>query len=768
MQGYLLDCYPSFRSSGGMTFWLQRDHDGHALKIEDREWRARIYAHAGAGDVDYVASIAALSNLVSKVSKIRKRIDVFDQRESDNVLELELKNAGRVKRLATFLSNRFRHPDMLKLYNVDFLPEQMYFYEKDLFPLALVDVDVSPQGFVKKWALLDSITSYSYSTPLLRALKLEIKTRDRVPHMDSGLKEISLSSFGGKSEKIYIEGSDESQMILDAASELEKFDPDLLVTEGGDSFVLPYLLAKAKRYRLDREFLSKLNRDESYYSQSDSDKFLQRAGKTYFSYGRIMYRPTTFRLYGRLHLDERNTFIYDQCRLQGLFEVSRLCRIPLHTSMRASIGKCLSSLQFYYASKQGLLIPWKPEIVEDGKNGYDLFVADRGGMVLKPQRSGVYERVGEIDFSSLYPSIIREYNISAETVNCSCCPDSKHWVEELGMHICEKEGIIARSLVLPLDKRREYKRLKNSEKDPLLKEIYNERSASLKWILVCSFGYLSYRNAKFGKIDSHIAVCAVARETLVRAMQTAEVNNFRVVHGIVDSLWLSKKNATDRDYRELCSEIKRETGFEALPEGIYKWIVFLPSKVYPRSRSITNRYFGCFEGSNVIKVRGIEYRRHDTPPYFKECQGEILNAIAPCKNERELRDVAATTGVEIFEEYAQNLEEYDVSPLDLVITRSLSKNPVDYSSKRQLQVNAAMKLENAGLKLQAGQSISYVITRYASKGYNRSDPLELASEEKKYDSRRYIELLADCCASVLDPLGVSKEMLLSRIRDDIA
>jgi len=764
VQGYLLDCYPSFRS-GGMTFWIQQT-EGSLIKIEDSEWRARIYAYAGAGDADYLSSISLSSNLVSNVRKIRKRIDVFDQRES-NVLELELKNAAKVKSTATFLSKRFRHPDMLQLYNIDFLPEQMYFYEKDLFPLARIDVDIRGDS-VREWILLDSITNYNYGTPSLKAIKLKIKTKDRVPRMDSMLKEISLTTFAIPEENIQFESSSESQMILDAVHELARYDPDLVITEGGDSFVLPYLLARAKRYGIDGEFLSRLNRDADANYHTQSKQLLQRAGKTYFSYGKIMYRPATFRLFGRLHLDEENTFIYDQCRMQGLFEISRLCRIPLHTSMRASIGRCLSSLQFYYASKQGLLIPWKPEIVEDGKNGYDLFVADRGGMVLKPQESGVYEHIGEIDFSSLYPSIIRKYNISAETVNCSCCPDSrKHWVEELDMHICENEGIIARSLVLPLDKRREYKRLKNSEPDALLKQIYNERSASLKWILVCSFGYLSYRNAKFGKIDSHIAVCALARETLVRAMQTAEAGNFRVVHGIVDSLWLSKKNATEADYDKLCREIKNETGFEALPEGIYKWIVFLPSKVYPRTRSITNRYFGCFEKTNDIKVRGIEYRRHDTPPYFKECQGKILNALALCENERELRDMAATKGVEIFEEYARDLEEHVASPANLVITRNLSKNPEDYSSKRQLQVNAALKLEKAGLKLQAGQSISYVITRYESKGRNRSNPLEFA-EEEIYDSSRYVELLADCCASVLDPLGVSKQMLLGRMRERIA
>ena len=80
-------------------------------------------------------------------------------------------------------------------------------------------------------------------------------------------------------------------------------------------------------------------------------------------------------------------------------------------------------------------------------------------------------------------------------------------------------------------------------------------------------------------------------------------------------------------------------------------------------------------------------------------------------------------------------------------------------------MNAALKLESEGLKLQAGQSISYVITRFDSKGKDRSYPREFADEdESDYDSRRYVELLADCCASILDPLGVSKEALLTRAK----
>ena len=68
-----------------------------------------------------------------------------------------------------------------------------------------------------------------------------------------------------------------------------------------------------------------------------------------------------------------------------------------------------------------------------------------------------------------------------------------------------------------------------------LNAIYEARQSVLKWILVTSFGYLGYNNAKFGRIDAHIAVCAFDRQILLQAAKIAERQGFRVLHGIVDS-----------------------------------------------------------------------------------------------------------------------------------------------------------------------------------------------------------------------------------------
>ena len=67
--------------------------------------------------------------------------------------------------------------------------------------------------------------------------------------------------------------------------------------------------------------------------------------------------------------------------LEGLYEISRICRMPLHTAARASIGKCLSHLQFYYATQKEILVPWKPILTEYFKTFEELLVADRAAYI---------------------------------------------------------------------------------------------------------------------------------------------------------------------------------------------------------------------------------------------------------------------------------------------------------------------------------------------------------------------------------------------------
>jgi len=248
--------------------------------------------------------------------------------------------------------------------------------------------------------------------------------------------------------------------------------------------------------------------------------------------------------------------------------------------------------------------------------------------------------------------------------------------------------------------------------------------------------------------DAHIAVCAWDRAILLQATRIAEANGFRVIHGIVDSLWVKKEGAKEEEYHALRDEIETQTKFDLSFEGVCKWIAFLPSKMNP-SLPVANRYFGAYK-SGELKIRGIEARRHDTPRLFVRCQTEILELLAKANSIEEARSLIPQC-LEIKERYANSILRHEVSALDLVITRSISKVPSEYRVNT-LEASAASQLTEAGRELHAGESIGYVVTsqRSTSKKF-RTTPQELISDESRYDADRYVELLEAACRTVLDP-----------------
>src|SRR5947209_17416738 len=148
------------------------------------------------------------------------------------------------------------------------------------------------------------------------------------------------------------------------------------------------------------------------------------------------------------------------------------------------------------------------------------------------------------------------------------------------------------------------------------------------------FGYLGFKNARCGKIDANIATCAFSRIFLHRAVAIAQASGFKLVHGIVDSMWLTKADATAADYEELCAVIREDLKLPLSFEGQYRWIVFLNSKTDPQA-PVLNRYYGTFQDQDrTLKVRGIDVRRHDTPKIVEKCQTQMLAILKEADNSR--------------------------------------------------------------------------------------------------------------------------------------
>src|SRR5260370_3727249 len=365
-------------------------------------------------------------------------------------------------------------------------------------------------------------------------------------------------------------------------------------------------------------------------------------------------------------------------------------------------------MQVELAQRDVVLMPEQKVEPEEPKHPDELLCADRGDLVFVP-KLGFTSNVAELDFVSQFPSIMARFNISPETVNCPCCPEAPR-IPELGYRICQKRvGITSRVVERLIAKRSELKKLlKKSPPDTALR--MKLQRDSMKWLLVCCFGYTGYKNARFGKIEAHESIKAVALETLMGAKEIAEADGFELIHALVDSLYVWKDGATREDYERLSQEIENRTRLPLAIESVYRYVVFLPSKQYA-DVPVPTRFFAVGEDGELT-VRGLECRRHDTPPLLSRMQHEVLTILAEAHHyESYVHKIEAARIV--LARYQERLSSGDLDIQELVVSKRITKEPRDYETAGVTAI-AAQQLFGSGLKLRPGQNIESIITHSQS------------------------------------------------------
>lgn len=628
-----------------------------------------------------------------------------------------------------------------QFFHVDVSLPQRYFYDRELFPLVHCEADLTVEGRIQSIQALESPWDTDYVFPPLTIMELSPDSPS--PNPNHGGRSSLVMRMDG--EERVLEG-DDADVIQHLNQLLVRQDPDILLTDWGDSYLLPHLMIMADRLRIPLA----LNRDPHRSIGA-------RKPHSYFSYGRILSHAGARTLSGRLHLDRHNSFALAEMGLAGLIEQARVAKVDLQQMARTTTGTGITSMQLETACRDGLLIPYRKQEPEAFKSALELLQTDQGGLVFAPI-IGYHEQVGELDFSSMYPSIMVHFNISPETVNCRCCRDEPTArVPEIGHHTClHHRGLVPRTLAPLLDKRAKYKRLMAVARQPAARAVLDQRQTALKWLLVVSFGYLGYKNARFGRIEAHESVTAYSRDLLLRAKEIAERQGYRMLHAIVDSLWLVKPGAVRADYDRLAQAITERTELSIGVEGLYHWIGFLPSRVNPLM-PVPNQCVGLFD-HGAMKIRGIEIRRRDAPFLVKRAQAEVLRCLSEARTLAELRG-QIPQALEIVRSYRRYLLDGHATIEELAITKSLSKEPQAYRHQT-LSMIAAQELLARGVSLQAGDTIHYIITD-ANAAYppDRARAVAGLDGAWSYDVSAYDSLLLKAALVILTPLGVTAREL---------
>ncbi len=775
--GRLFDLYPLESS---MILWI-REEDGRLRRFED-PFRPRFYAQGKKSDLLDLFHSLQKGQRATGYQWTRKK-DLWSGDEVE-VMEIEIVDSEHYAQLPRILP---QWEEKITFYNCDIPLPQTYLYERKIFPtgrcIAEVEgnriFEIHPDPSESVWIDDEDLID-------LRVMELRIEG----------------DSVRKKSLILECEGYRVEMETIDAGEVMrffEHFDPDVILSDDGDASLLPLLFSAEKRWKTSIPW------DRELYPVK---REVHPKGFSYFSYGRTYYRAPAHLFLGRWHIDRRNSFIHGESGMEGVIELARLAKIPVQRMARTSPGTAITSMQLDRAFQEGILIPWRKGEPEKFKTAWDLLVADKGGLVFQP-KLGIFEDVAEIDFASMYPTMMAIHNISPETVLCGCCEN--HRVPEVGYTICEKrEGIVPKTLRPILARRAWLKRMakggdqkpecgmQNAEcgvnkfgvvssparrtgtlaggefgefdnrqqakdvrqSDKTKRETYNRKQTALKWMLVTCFGYLGYRNARFGRIEAHEAVTAFGRESLLQAKEICEEEGFELLHAITDSLWIRKKGFKEEEVLGLCRKISEATGITMSLEGIYRWMAFLPSKGNPES-PVANRYFGLFQNGK-IKARGLAFRRSDTPPLIQEAQLRMLEILAEAK---DMADYQAKIPriLDGLLEYSLILKDGQAKSEDLAIGKRISQEPNAYKVD-SLTALAAQELEDVGIEIHPGEKVRYLIKDARSKDKSgRVKPFPLVGPDDTYDVKKYLEMLVKATEEILIHFGYDAKRLLSSL-----
>ena len=724
-RGTIFDVYADQKRNVMVTWLLTKRGP---VRLEDT-YTPRFYVHASS---EHLYKLASDLQDIPQVAMVNLTQCKF-QLGSDKtflVLEVTPKHLKDLMHLAS-LVDLWGHSQQYQLYNVDLRLPTRYLHSKDVFCNASVNWDGT------QFILDDDQWAIDYEFPPFTSVHLAIPEKKRFPSFQDPLTALTVDDAVCAEET-------EEDTLLAAVHEIHRRDPDIIFTTNGDSVLFPYVYHRARHCGINAEV--NFGRDDTSALRPVKQAF------SYFSYGRIAYRPGFYTLKGRAHLDTHGSFLFGESGLKGLVEISRCSNIPLQLQSRLGPGTAISQIQVNTAMSKGYLIPWKKNLPETWKTAYQLLLADRGGLVLSP-RVGLHEDVIELDYASLYPSIMVQYNISPETMLCDCCPGSPLQVPQLGYHLCiRQQGLLPEVLKPILDRRFCFKaRAKHPTYDH---ELYKELQQAWKWILIVCFGYTGYKNARYGRIECHESITAFARDILLKAVHVAEKAGYHVLHGIVDSLWVTATTPQISAYK-LSRLIANATAIRMDVEGHYHWIVFLPSK--QTGVGALTRYYGLLD-TGEMKIRGIEARQRNTPKFLRETQQQMLQILAKGTTADAMK-ARIPDALDMMIAAAQQLEDGLIPLHELIYTAQISRDVTEYKVNT-LTKAALLKLQDRGIRIEPGQSIQYAVHKEHTTDHNqRVWVAEELDTKEAIDVSFYQRQLAQCAESILVPFGYTKERL---------
>jgi DNA polymerase I len=660
----------------------------------------------------------------------------------------------------------------------------------------LADVEPEFREHMMEWARL-----LQCPVPELRRVAVDIEVytpvANRIPNPDEAQEPITAVSFvssdgmkrvillndtGEEAALPEIDGAevvfyqDERDLVEDVFRVLDEYP--IVLTFNGDNFDLRYLKNRAQNLAFSKDddpitlgrrfaylrnglhidlyrfFLNKSIQiyafGNRYRENNLNDVAGAVIGKRKIDVGNIT--ELTFEELARYCLNDavityELTSFNDDLAVKLMVILSRISKQTMEDLTRMGVSRWILALLEWEHRRRGWLIPNTEDILQ-AKGGTTTEAIIKGkkyqGAIVQDPRPGVHFGVTVLDFASLYPSAIRNWNLSYETLLCNhpecrenLVPETPHWV------CTKKRGMT--SLIIGSLRDLRVMRYKPLAKDPRLTQeertFYDVVQAALKVFLNASYGVFGAESFPLYCPPLAESTAAVGRYAMTEAVKEANSLGIDVLYGDTDSVFLA--HPTQEQIDALVEWTDRELGIDLDVDKVYRYAIFSKRK---------KNYLGVYSDGS-LDIKGLTGKKRHIPPLLKDAFSRMTRILGEVKSPEEMEGAKREIHG-LVESVVHRLRERDFDLDEVAFRVMLGRRLSAYETNPQ-HVKAAKMLREQGIELDIGDVIRYVITQRDVK------PVQMASH-RDVDVNKYIEHLESMFAQLLDALDMDFDLLVGR------
>jgi DNA polymerase, archaea type len=455
--------------------------------------------------------------------------------------------------------------------------------------------------------------------------------------------------------------------------------------------------------------------------------------------------------------------------------LSRITKTAIEDICRYGISNWARNMLYFEHRKRNYIIPTGKDLARKGTiASVESIIKNKGfrGAFVLETKPGVWFNVTSLDLGSMYPSIIKSFNLSYETVNCihsECQKGTVNRVVGTSHYICMRNhGLVSLLIGVIRDLRLGY--FKKLGKQPKYNnynaDFYKTVDQAMKVFMNGTYGVLGSESFNMFCLPVAESVTAIGRHIITTIIDYAEKElNLNVILSDTDSIYTV--DPTEDQIQKMIEFTRKKFSIDLEEDKQYKFLILSDRK---------KNYVGVTK-SGIVDVKGLTGKKSNIPQYIKNCFNDILKELKEVENKKEL-DKSLANIKQIVKDYIYRLEsKKDLDKNDLIFKIMINRDVDSYGKVKSIktdmdgneviqkvgipsQIKIALEMNKLDPNLDISQNsvISFIKTK---DGYKLPSQIKNLRE---IDTSKYVDTLKTALEPILETLDIKFDDIIFKSR----